>query len=107
MDMRITIRELPGKDELRAYAQERLDSALSRFEERIRKVAVWLEDVSGGDRSGADKLARIQLALKPNGEVIIEEVGDKIHAAFSLALDRLKAAMGRQVGKTKRGVGRG
>ncbi len=106
MDMRITIRDLPGKDELRAYAQERLESALSRFEERIRKVAVRLEDVSG-DRSGADKLSRIHLTLKPNGEVIIEEVGDQIHAAFSLALDRLKAAMGRQVGKKKRGVGRG
>jgi ribosomal subunit interface protein len=107
MDVRVTIRDLNQKDELRAYVEEKLDAALSRFDERIRKAAVRLEDVSGGDHSGADKLCRIDVTLKPHGQVIIEEVGDEILAAFEVAVDRLRAALGREVGKSKRGVGRG
>ena len=107
MDIRITVRKLDDKDGVRAYAEARLASALERFEDRVKDVAVRLEDLTGPTHHGADKRCRIDVALKPAGQVLIDEVGDEIRAAIALAIDRLRAAISREAGKRKRGVGRG
>lgn len=107
MNIRITVRKLSNADALRAYADARLDVALARFEDRVREVAVRLEDLSGPNHRGADQRCRIDVTLKPAGKVLIDEVGDDMHASIALAVDRLKAAISREAGKRKRGVGRG
>jgi hypothetical protein len=45
--------------------------------------------------------------MKPAGQVLIDEVRDEMHASIALAVDRMKAAISRESGKRKRGVGRG
>ncbi len=107
MDIFVTIRKLDDKDGLRTFAEEKLRTALARFDERIREVAIRLEDLSGPTHKGADKRCRIDVQMKPAGQVLIDEVGDEIRPAIALAVDRLKAAIGREAGRRKRGVGQG
>lgn len=107
MELRITIRDLPERDELRALAEERATAALRRFDARIARVALRLEDLSGPGRVGDDKLCRVDVTLSPAGRVLIEERGASPAVALAAALDRLKAALSRTTGRMKRGVGAG
>jgi hypothetical protein len=68
---------------------------------------VLLEDVTGPHRQGVDKRCRIDVRLKRGGELTIDELGAEVFASLALALSRLKAAISRKVGRTKRGVGAG
>ena len=68
----------PGLAEL---IQHRLQRALGRFANRVRRVRVCLNDVNG-PRGGIDKRCRMRVDLFPRGAVVVEAVG----AAFEQAL---------------------
>lgn len=107
MDIRVVVRGHADKSDLRTHAEERLTSAVERFTDRIRHVSVQLADESGPNHHGGDQRCKIDVQLKPSGEILIDEVGDDIHASIALAVDRLKSALSRETGKQKRGVGGG
>jgi ribosomal subunit interface protein len=102
----IVIRHVAQPDELRAFAEEKLRSALERFEERVLHAAMRLEDVTGPDKGGVDKLCNIEVRLR-SGEVRIKESGEEFYATIDIAIDRLRAALSRETAKAKRGIGEG
>jgi ribosome-associated translation inhibitor RaiA len=63
--------------------------------------------VNGPHKRGLDKECRLEARLRPSGEVVVKECAEDMQAAFLTGLDRLKAAISRKAGKTKRGVGGG
>jgi len=107
MEVRITIKGIADKDALRAYAGRKLAVALGRLEDRIKRVVVLLEDVTGPRKGGVSQRCRLHVQLRPQSEIVVDELGDSVHAVLAVALDRLKAALSRRLGKTKRGVGAG
>ncbi|HNQ23867.1 MAG TPA: HPF/RaiA family ribosome-associated protein [Phycisphaerae bacterium] len=107
MDLRITIKNLPERAELRELAEQRVTTALQRFEDRIHKVTLLMEDVTGHSKQAVDKRCRISVRLHPGGEVMIDELNEDIGAALAFALDRLKVALTRKAARYKRGVGGG
>jgi len=107
MNIRITVRGIENKGELREQAERRVGTALNRFAGGIHRVTVLLEDVTGPRKQVIDKRCRIDVRLRRGGEVLIDELGTDMQATLSLALDRLKAAICRKAGKAKRGVGAG
>ena len=107
MDLRIAIKGIDDKVTLRTQAAERVSATLGRFQGRVRNVMVLLEDVTGPHKQVVDKRCRIDVRLKRGGELTIDEMGTDVFASLALALDRLKAAISRKVGRTKRGVGAG
>lgn len=107
MNLRIAIRGIDGQAALRSQAAERVAATLDRFRERIRHVVVLLEDVTGPHKRAVDKRCRIDVQLRRGGRLTIEQLGTDVRAALALALDRLKAALSRKVGRVKRGVGAG
>jgi hypothetical protein len=107
MDLRIVIKGLDDKEKLRVLAERRIAAALDRFEGKIRTTTVLLEDVTGPSRHAVDKRCRIEVRFNSGGSVRIDELGEDIGATFSLAVARLKAAIGKQAGRRKRGVGAG
>jgi ribosome-associated translation inhibitor RaiA len=52
-----------------------------------------------------DKRCRIDVRLKRGAELTVNEIRSDIFASLAVALDRLKAVIGRKVGKAKRGIG--
>lgn len=107
MHVRVTVRGIDKGAELRGQVEERVAATLNRFEDRIRAVAVLLEDVTGPHKQVVDKRCRVDVRLKRGGELTIDGLGKDIRATLAVALDRLKAVIGRKVSRTKRGVGAG
>lgn len=106
MDLRIFIRGVEDDGRLREYAQEKIGEALQRYEEHILDATARLEDETGPNKSTVDKVCSIELKLRV-GEIRIREVGEEFIAAIEVALDRLRAALSRQVSRVKRGIGEG
>jgi ribosome-associated translation inhibitor RaiA len=106
MDLKVVIRGVEDNGDLRTFAEERLLQGVERFEEHILNGTLRLEDVTGPEKHGVDKLCSIELKLR-SGDVRIKEQGEEFHATINTALDRLKAALSREVSKFKRGVGEG
>lgn len=107
MDVRIIIKGVAESGALREYAEEKVASAMQRFEDKVHGITVRLEDQTGPRKQGVDKQCRIETHLRPSGEVVIKEHSEDLQSALLTALDRLKAAVSRKASKMKRGVGRG
>lgn len=105
-EMQIVIRGVEDPAGLRGFAEERLAEGLARFEERVLTAVMRLEDVTGPEKGGVDKLCSIEVRLR-TGEVRIKERGEEFHATINTAIDRLRSALGREVSRAKRGVGEG
>jgi ribosome-associated translation inhibitor RaiA len=106
MDLRLFIRGVERPAELREQARERVRSGLRRFAARILSATVRLEDETGPQKSRIDKVCQIELRLR-SGVIRIREVGQNFRAVIDVALDRVRGALSRQVGRAKRGVGEG
>lgn len=106
METRVYIRGVEEPGSLREFAQEKLGQALERFQDRVLSATMRLEDVTGPDKGGIDKLCSVEVKLR-TGEVRIKEQGEDFYATIDIAIDRLKTALSREVGRTKRGVGEG
>ena len=107
MEMRVFVRGVRNKEETSELARSRVGRGLARFEDRIRRVMVRVEDETGPRKSGVDKVCSIQVEMKRGGDVRVREVGDDLRGVIDLALSRVKAALGREVSKRKRGIGEG
>lgn len=106
MDINVVVRGVEQPTRLREFAEEKLVRVLTRFDERILSVSVRLEDETGPGKHGVDKKCSIEVRLR-TGEVRIKEQGDDFEATINTAIDRLKAAISREVAKAKRGIGEG
>jgi len=106
MMTRVYVRGVEDSAGLRELAERKLAQALDRFEDRILKVTMRLEDVTGPGKGGIDKQCSVEVKLR-TGEVRIKEQGEDFQATIDVALDRLRAALSREVGRAKRGVGEG
>ena len=94
MQIDIRARKMEVGEALRAHVERRLRFALSRFGERVAKVIVCLGDANGA-RGGMDKHCHIDVALRPSGNVLVED----IDADFPAVVDRAAGRVGRAVGR--------
>lgn len=106
MDMQIIIRGVDDPAGLRDFAQEKFDHGVDRFQDSILSATMRLEDETGPEKGGVDKLCSIEVKLR-TGEVRIKERGNDFRATINTALDRMRAALSRETGKGKRGIGEG
>jgi len=71
MRMMIHSRKIALPRTLRDHVERRLGFALGRFENRIDRVTVWLEDLNG-PRGGVDKRCRIEACVPRSGRLQVE-----------------------------------
>lgn len=90
-----------SSDALQTHAIDRLTSALDQHEDRVASVNLQFRDVNG-PKGGDDKQAKVIVGLKGAGDVIVEERGDDAYLILSTLADRVKQAVGRQIGKHAR-----
>jgi ribosomal subunit interface protein len=106
MDIQVYVRGVEDAAGLRSFAEEKLAKVLERFENNMLSATIRLEDVTGPEKGGVDKLCSIDVRLR-RGEIHIKESGGDFHATINTALDRLRAALSREVSRAKRGIGEG
>ncbi len=105
-DLQIVIRGVDHGQHLREYAIEKLHRALERFDSHVMNATLRLEDETGENKGGIDKVCSVEVKLR-SGDVRIKEQADQFEAAINTGCDRLKAALSREVAKAKHGVGGG
>ena len=86
-------------DEMRAFAERRVCSALCRFR-NIRRVVILLEDLNG-PKGGKDKFCRI-VAEVGSAPIILEETQQNWYAALSRATHRLAQTVTRYLHRIER-----
>ncbi|HEX5010255.1 MAG TPA: HPF/RaiA family ribosome-associated protein [Planctomycetota bacterium] len=94
MDVDIRARHLELRPAQRVLAEKRVASALDRFERRLRRVAVMIEDVNG-PKGGADKRCLIR-ATGERGFAVQAQATD---TSIEAAVDRAAGAIGRNVSR--------
>lgn len=102
--MQIEIRgHLKATDAIRSHIERRVQSALGRFRHRVRAVTIWLEDVNGPGRGGADKACQIAITLNTSrrSPVVIEEVHADLYLAVSNAAERTSQAVRRELDRLR------
>lgn len=104
MQVDIRARKIEVDEALRAHVDRRLRFALGRFGERIAKVTVRFEDANGA-RGGVDKQCQLDVALRPSGNVLVEEIDADLLAVVDRAADRAARAVDRDL-QRRRDAGR-
>lgn len=106
MQVAIRARKIQVDEALRAHVNRRLRFALSRFGERIAKVTVRFEDANG-DRGGVDKQCQIDVALRPAGNVLIEDIDADLRTVVDRAANRAARAVHRDLQRRQDASGGG
>ena len=87
---------------LAEHAHRRLAFALSRFEPRLARVRLHLEDVNG-PKGGVDKRCRVVMHLNQGGELVVEDLASDAYEAIASAVDRASRSLGRNLERLREG----
>lgn len=72
---------------LRAHVEQRLQFALSRFQDRLTWVTVRLSDING-PRGGVDKLCQLQLCVHGLPDIVVKDTEADLYVAVDRAAER-------------------
>ena len=81
-------------DALREYIERKLKLALDRFDHRLDRVHVRLEDVHGS-RGGLDKHCRLHVTGRPAWRIHVEGTGATFYDAVDAAAAHARRSVGR------------
>ena len=94
MRVQVKGREFELTDGLRNFTERRLEVALDRFRDRIKRIDASLADLNG-PRGGIDKQCRLRVHLAGGGEVIAHATGTDFYAAIVQAAHRMRDRVAR------------
>jgi hypothetical protein len=77
-----------------------LTSTLGRFERRVRKLHVWIEDVNG-PRGGVDIRCRIDIEFRPRGTISVSALAIDEFSAAAKAAARARELVDRRIKKVR------
>lgn len=90
----------PLSPSLQQHVIDRLEAALGQHQDHVERVMVRLADLNG-PKGGVDQRCQLTISIPKQSDVIIDERGEDLYAAISLAADRAKNAVGRTLEKLK------
>jgi len=88
---------VPFSTSLREHVNHKLGQALGRFQDRLGRARVWVEDLNGPRHGHDDKLCRIVVEVEPREQIIAEATSDDPYTAVSLAVARLHRVVRRVI----------
>ena len=103
MNIPISIRnEFDASAALDQHIERRLESALRTHQRYIQRVEMRLSDANGPRKGAADKVALIEIALRPFGEIVAKGEAEDIYKSVTAATGRAKEALSRYAGRLER-----
>jgi putative sigma-54 modulation protein len=105
MRIEIQARKVSLPSRLRRQIEHRIRAALTRFDERIMRVSLWLSDVNG-PKGGSDKNCQVQIVMPGKPDVVIDETRDNLYSAINRALERAGQTVVRRLDRKRRRVKR-
>ena len=96
MKLELRTRHLVPHPRFRELCERHLLSSLGRFEDHVRRVQLWMEDVNG-PRGGRDLRCVLRLCLRHGGVLAVECTDERPELAVGEAFDRGRAALVRTI----------
>ncbi len=93
-------RRLPLDQRLRAAVPRILATALDQFAPHLRAIDVWLEDVNG-PRGGVDTRCRIEVSLRPRGQIVVSSLATNEYVAVADAAARARTVIGSRINRAR------
>src|SRR3972149_11445222 len=100
MQMDIQSQGFTLTDGLRDYLKKRLAYALNHGDEYITRVTVRLSDING-PRGGVDKRCFIEVRLKQQPAVVIEDTEADLYIAIDRAAERAGRTLARRLARQR------
>jgi putative sigma-54 modulation protein len=92
----LKFRGLTPTNELRAHVSRRLEFALDRFTDDLRRVSVLIADVNG-PRGGVDKRCRIELVSSRCGTIVVHRESGDVFSAVDETSDLARRTLSREL----------
>ena len=101
--MNITTRaqDFELSESINRFVHSRLNAALSRFEDDVIAIDVFLKD-ENGPKGGTDKRVTIRVNLRNRQPFAVETIHDDLYAAATIGVKRTKRAIRRHLRKSRR-----
>lgn len=95
-----------GGESLAQWITDESNSRLSRFQDHITRIEVFLTDLDAGKSGSKDKRCRIEARVNGRQPVTVTDEADKMANAFIGAADKLTRALDADLGRLKDRHGR-
>ena len=89
---------------LHDYLRRRIEFALGRYRDAIRRVTVRLRDLNG-PRGGADKQCQLQVELAGQPALVISDTDPDLYVAIGRAAKRADRQVARRLGRRSKRLG--
>jgi len=100
LDVQInTANNIEGREALTQHLEDAVRDRLSRFTDRLTRVAVHVGDENGDRNVGHDKRCVVEARPAGLGPVTVTEQSDSIDQATAGALSKMVSALDRTFGK--------
>lgn len=98
MHVETQTREFSLTDGLNAFLSRRIEFALGRYRDVVRRVTVRLRDLNG-PRGGADKQCQLQVELAGQPALVISDTDPDLYVAIGRAAKRADRQVARRLGR--------
>ena len=88
-----TDKTIENSDRLQTYFSTELETALSRFEDKITRIEVHFGDENADKFDAKDKRCLIEARIANRKPVAVTNFSDSIEKAFDGAIDKLKTVL--------------
>ena len=95
-----------GGESLAQWITDESKSRLSRFQDHITRLEVFLSDLDAGKSGANDKRCRIEARVTGRQPITVTDEADKMANAFIGAADKLARALDTDLGRAKDRHGR-
>ena len=95
-----------GGESLSQWITDEAKSRLTRFQDHITRLEVFLTDVDAGKSGANDKRCRLEARVTGRQPVAVTDEADKMANAFIGAVDKLARALDADLGRAKDRHGR-
>ncbi|XZE21017.1 hypothetical protein SH449x_000910 [Pirellulaceae bacterium SH449] len=89
MQMCIHTHGIDLTDAIKRQTYQKLELALDRLENQISDISVTIYDTNGPFLGGVDKACRIEVRIRDQDPIIIEDIDEKVDVVIDRITDRL------------------
>ena len=97
---------IEGGEALAQWIATESKGRLSRFQDHVTRVDVFLSDVDAGKSGANDKRCRVEARVNGRQPIVVADDADEMGRAFIGAVDKLARALDTDLGRAKDRHGR-
>ncbi|MEO5892475.1 MAG: HPF/RaiA family ribosome-associated protein [Ferruginibacter sp.] len=94
-----TDHNIDGNERLQAFLENKISTSLSRFENHLARIEVYLSDENAGKSSPNDKRCLLEARMERHEPLSVTANADTIESAVNSAIEKIKQVLDTTIGK--------